>query len=134
MPEHAGNCDRELLKQQIRKLNEELRIRGLELQATKKLDAPGVIFVTSLISHRNQKPRVDIQVGEIHTQMDAHSAVDLARNLFEVAAGSYADAFLFNFLTETLKQEDFVGVQIIQDFRAYRDTLAEEFRKLEGEK
>ena len=70
-PEHAGNCDREALKELIRLL---------------RLEA-------------------------------------------EVAAGAYADAFIFNFLKEKLEQPDGVAVQIIQEFRAYRDELLQEFKK-----
>ena len=121
-PEHAGNCDREALKELIRLLR-------LEAAARQKLPGTDVIWVQSLISHRNQKPRVDIQVGEIHTQMSAVAAVDVARNIFEVAAGAYADAFIFNFLKEKLEQPDGVAVQIIQEFRAYRDELLQEFKK-----
>jgi len=121
-PEHTGNCDREALKEQIRLLR-------LEQAAAQKLPGKDVIWVQSLISHRNQKPRIDIQVGEIHTQLDAAAAIDVARNIFEVCAGAYADAFIFHFMTEKLNQPPEVGAQIIQEFRTYRATLLQEFDK-----
>ena len=121
-PEHSGNCDREALKEQIRLLRLEAAARG-------KLPGTEVIWIQSLISHRDQKPRVDMQVGEIHTQIDAEAAVDIARNIFEVAAGAYADSFIFNFLKEKVGLDDGRAVQVIQDFRAYRDELLQEFKK-----
>jgi hypothetical protein len=127
MPVHSGNCEREALKRVIAKLREQLRVRTLELEATKKLDAPGVIMITSLISHRTQKPRIDIQVGEIHTQMSADAAMDVAKNIIECATGAYADAFLFHFVEEELKQNKAVAAGLIEGFRLYREELRREF-------
>lgn len=128
-PEHTGqDCDRFALKNAIDQLRETLRLRTLELQARQKLDGPNVIMITSLISHRNQKPRIDIQVGDIHTQMSADAAMDVAKNIIECCEGSYADAFLFHFLKERLKQCSDVAIPMIQEFRAYRDQLAQEFK------
>ena len=125
---YGANCDREVLKGIIKKLREDLRVRTMEVEATRKLGEKGVIMIRSLISHRTQKPRIDIQVGEIHTQMSTDAAMDVAKNIIECAMGSYADAFIFHFLTEKLEQPPGVGGQIIQEFREYRDKLAEEFR------
>jgi hypothetical protein len=121
-PEHSGNCDREALKEQIRLLR-------LQQAAVQKLPGEDVIWIQSLISHRNQKPRVDIQVGQIHKQMDAAAAIDVARNIFEVAAGAYADAFIFHFMAQKVGLDDGRAAQIIQEFRAYRDELLQEFAK-----
>lgn len=129
-PEHPGqNCDRESLKLANARLREDLRVRTLELQATHKLDGKGVIMISSLVSHRTQKPRVDIQIGELHTQMSVDAAIDVARNLFEVCAGAYADGFIFNYLTEKLDQPKENAAAIIEDFRGYRADLAAEFKK-----
>jgi hypothetical protein len=108
----------------IGELEERNRVLQLELQATKKLSGDGVVMITSLVSHRNQRPRVDIQVGEVHTQMDAEHAVDVGRNMIEVAMGAYADAFLTNFIQDKLGQELNVAAQILVDFREYREKLA----------
>jgi len=124
MPEHSGNCDRESLKDEIRKL------RALEA-ARSKLPGTDVIMIRSLISHRTQKPRIDIQVGEVHTQMDTDAAVKIARDILECAAGSHADAFLFNFMKEQLHQDDATGAAIIQEFRAYREQLLREFEAMQ---
>jgi len=100
--------------------------------ARQKIDEPGVIMVRSLISHRTTKPRIDIQLGELHTQMDADSAMDVAKNIIEVCEGAYADAFIFHFLTEKLDQHQNVAAAIIQDFRDYREKLTEEFRAMQN--
>lgn len=129
--EHPGNCDRERLKRVITNLIEVNR-QLLALQAARqKIDLPGVIMIRSLISHRNQKPRIDIQLGEIHTQMDADSAMDIAKNLIEVCEGAYADAFIFHFITERLGQAKETAGHIIEEFREYREKLAEEFRQMQ---
>jgi hypothetical protein len=128
MPTHSGGCDREVLKDVIRRLR-------MERDAGKKMAGgdTSIILITSLISHRNQQPRVDIQLGELHTQMDAAAAVQIAQQLLEVAAGAYADAFIFNFVTAKLNQEQNVGAAIISDFREYRETLVDEFRKMQDQ-
>lgn len=133
MPQHSGSCDREVLKKLVVHLREGLRVRTAELDATKKFPGKGVVMVRSLISHRTQKPRIDIQVGEIHTQMDADSAMDLAKNLIECSTGAYADAFVFHFITEKLEIAPAVGAQIIEEFRTYREDLADEFRNLQAD-
>ncbi len=128
-PEHSGNCDREALKARIQELVEENRILHLHEAARQKIPGEGVIMIRSLISHRDQKPRIDIQVGEIHTQMDADAAMDVAKNLIECSRGAYADAFIFHFLTEKLDQPRGVAGQTIEEFRDYREQLAREFEK-----
>lgn len=120
-PSHPGSCDREALKHVIQNL------RMLEA-ARQKIDGPGVIMIRSLISHRTEKPRIDIQVGEIHTQMDADAAMDVAKNLIECCQGAYADAFIFHFLTEQLHQEKSLAAALIEQFRDYREKLALEFK------
>ena len=127
--EHSCYCDREQLKRIITRLRETIRVRTLELEATRKIDAQGVIMIQSLISHRDHKPRINIQLGELHTQMEAAAAMDVAKNIIECACGAYADAFIFHFISEKLKQSDSVGLQIIEDFRDYRETLMREFNE-----
>lgn len=124
--EHSGNCDRESLKRVIHNL------RALEV-ARSKIPGGDVIFIQSLISHRNQTPRVDMQVGEIHTQMPMHAAVQVARQLFETAAMSLADSFIFNFMKEKVDLDDNRAIQMIQDFRTYREELLAEFKKEQDE-
>jgi hypothetical protein len=128
-------CNKEIERCTHAALHEEIErltslMNALEA-ARQKIDLPGVIMVRSLISHRTTKPRIDIQVGDIHTQMDADSAMDVAKNIIEVCEGAYADAFIFHFVTERLSQEMHVGAAIIEDFREYRERLTEEFRQLQ---
>src|SRR5262245_59384465 len=128
-PEHSGSCDREQLKRVIDQLREANRILHLEKAASQKIEGKGVIMVRSLISHRTQKPRIDIQVGEVHTQMDAAAAMDVAKNIIEVSTGAFADGFIVHFLQEKLNQPIEVAVQILDDFRSYREKLQREFEK-----
>jgi hypothetical protein len=116
----------------IAELEERNRLLGLELQATHKLEGEGVIMITSLVSHRNQRPRVDIQVGEIHTQMDAVHAIEVARNILECATGSWADAFIVHFLTHELGIDLNRTAQVLEQFRDYRQKLSDELRGPEG--
>ncbi len=139
--QHSGNCDREALKNQIWRISQMLTAREEELRiaraldaARQKIDMPGVVMVRSLISHRNQKPRIDVQIHELHTQMDADSAMDLAKNLIECCQGAYADAFIFHFMTTQLDQQPEVAARIIEEFREYRDGLKQEFDQLQKEK
>lgn len=129
--EHQGiNCDRFALKERVKTLMRSVQLKDMELQASKKLEGKGIVFISSLISHRTQKPRIDIQVGEVHTQVDVDAAMDIAKNIIECAQGAYADGFIFHFLTEKLGQSESVGAQIIQDFRIYRDALRVEFEEM----
>lgn len=129
---HRSNCDRELLKKVNVRLRGELGQARAEAAAAAKFPGAGVIMLNSLISHRNKKPRVDIQVGEIHTQMDAPAAVDVAVKLIQVSMGAYADAFVFHFLTEKLEIDTNRVLQVIQEFRDYRISLEEEFETMQA--
>jgi len=126
-PEHAGrNCDREALKHAIDVLH-------MQIEAQRKIGEPGVVMITSLVSHKTRKPRIDIQLGKLHTQMDADSAMDVAKNIIEVCEGSYADAFLVHFLGEKLNVPMEVIGQILPEFRNYREQLRQEFDQLQKE-
>ena len=126
------HCQKEIERCTHAALHEEIRqLRALEAARQKITPTAGVVMIRSLISHRDQKPRIDIQVGELHTQMDADAAMDVAKNIIECAAGAYADAFIFHFLTEKLGQPPETGAAIIQEFREYRETLADEFRQMQ---
>lgn len=129
---HSGTCDRYELMRVVRELRETVRVQGLELHASKKLEGDGVISIMSLVSHRNQRPRVDIQVGEIHTQMDAEDAIDVGRKLIECASGSYADAFLFHWAKDKTGVGDREASGLLQDFREYREKLEIELKAERG--
>jgi len=122
LPDHTGGCDREQLKHVIKVLR-------MEKQAGAKLPGQDVIWVQSLVSHRNQKPRIDLQVGEIHTQMDTSAAIDVAKNILEASYGAYADAFIVNFLQEKVGIDLNSAAMIMQEFRDYRAQLEAEFKK-----
>ncbi len=133
-PRHPGACDYEAVKNRIGALEEELRIARALDAARQKIDLPGVIMIRSLISHRNQKPRVDIQVGEIHMQMDADAAMDVAHGLIVSSMGAYADSFMWHFLKEKIEIDDGRALQVLEEFRDFREKLKEEFDELQKEK
>ena len=87
------------------------------------------LFIVSLVSNRDQKPRIEMKLGELRTQMSADAAMDVAKNIIECSMGAYADAFLFNFITQKLGQPKEIAAQLLQEFRIYRDDLALEFKE-----
>ena len=128
MPPHSGsNCDREQLKQVIRNL------RVMADVAKPIGGPPGMVMITSLVSQRTHKPRVDIQIGNAHCQVSSDAAMDIAKNLIEVSQGAFADAFIFNFMTEKIGVDKERAMMVIPEFRDYRMTLAEEFKKEQEE-
>ena len=139
-PVHGeGRCDYHQLRSQsgvrydrIRDLEESLRVARLEADAHKKLEGVGRFFVHSLVSHRTLKPRIDLQFDEIHVQFDTDAAMDIAKNIIECCAGSYADAFLVHFFREKIGIDDAKLGQLVSDFRDYRLTLAEEFERMQA--
>ncbi len=129
------HCQKETERCTHAALHEEIRVfRALEAARQKIEPSKGVVMVRSLISHRTQKPRIDIQVGEVHTQVDVDGAMDIAKNIIECAEGSYADGFIFNFMCEKVGLDQERAALVIEEFREYREKLAEEFRKLQEEK
>jgi len=131
----CGHCQKDIEKCTHARLHEQIRLfKALDAARQKIQPSVSVMMVRSLISHRNHKPRIDIQLGEIHTQMNTDSALDVATNIIKCAMGSYADGFIFNFVTEKLGLEPEAGAMVIQEFREYREKLAEEFKRLQDSK
>ena len=122
--DHSGNCDTDALREEIRKL------KALEA-ARSKLPGDNVVMVRSLISHRTRKPRIDIQIGELHTQMVADAAMEVALMIIKCAHGAYADAFVFHFLKSELKADDAASASIVEQFRGYRETLAADLEAMQ---
>ena len=115
--------------QYIAELEERVRIQTLELHAHHKLEGDGVVMVQSLVSHRNQRPRVDIQIGQVHAQLDAEHAIEVARSIMNCAVGAYADAFLTWFLQDKVGLDLQRAAQVLVDFREYREKLAIELQE-----
>lgn len=95
----------------------------------------GNILITSLVSNRNQKPRIDITMDSNRVQMSADEAMNVAKQLIECAQGSYADAFLYHFLLENVfknkhtdENKNLLG-HMVADFREFRDKLRLEFEE-----
>ena len=72
---------------------------------------------------------MDIQIGQAHCQVSADAAMDIAKNLIEVSQGAFADAFLYNFMLDKIGVPKDKAYVVIPEFRDYRMTLAEEFKK-----
>jgi hypothetical protein len=125
----GATCDPANLVSIVKDLREKLRIAGLELTATKKLEGENVISMVSLISNRNQRPRVDVQLGDLHMQMDAEDAVDVGRKLIECASGAYADAYLYHFAIEEVGSDVQGAIAMIRGFREYREKLEIELKE-----
>src|SRR5262245_53313592 len=96
------------------------------------------ILITSLISHRDQTPRIDITMPSARVQLSADEAMNVAHQIIECVQGSYADSFLWNWLQEQVfkgsKDERTMGIlgQMLVDFREYRDKLRREFESYQG--
>lgn len=93
------------------------------------------VLVTSLISHRDQTPRVDITFSEgQRVQLEAEAAIKIGLDIVQCAMGSYIDSFVFNYIKEMIlsrnprDDNDAIAAQIVQDFRAYREKLELEFK------
>lgn len=92
------------------------------------------ILVTSIVSSKDQKPRVDItHTGlNVRYQLSADEAVSHAMDIIQCAQGAYADAFIFHFMMTKIFRSNSAADQskalaILQDFRLYRETLKKEF-------
>lgn len=94
------------------------------------------IWVTSLVAMRDQKPRVDIHLNDLHVQLDAPAAIQFAQQIIETTMGAYADAFIVNFLIDKVfsgkPDGKNIAVQIMAEFREYRDELARHFKAEDG--
>ena len=93
--------------------------------------APNISGYTSQQS-RALFERLEVELAAQPGVTDVTAALDIARNIFEVCAGSYADGFIFNYMREKVGLDDESAAQIIQDFRGYRADLVGEFKADQG--
>lgn len=93
----------------------------------------GVIRIESIVSRRNGRPYVKLAYGSVEVQLSADETIAHARRLIEVAAGSWADAFLAAFVRDRLKVGDpILAGHILADFREHRETNREAPAEDEG--
>ncbi len=91
------------------------------------------ILVTSLVSNKNQLPRIDITFPSNRIQLSAEEALNFTKQLLECIEGSYADSFLYNWLLNKIfndqktEQNLNILVQMLQDFREFREKLKIDF-------
>lgn len=83
----------------------------------------GYCLIESLVSMRDQKPYVRITIGGAELQLPIAEAYEHARKIVQVAAGASADAFLYNFMVETVGMETQTLGPLMTAFRAYRESV-----------
>jgi hypothetical protein len=86
------------------------------------------ILVTSLVSHRDHSPRIDITLNGNRVQLSAMEARALVRNISEAIVAAESDAFIYAFITSELKQPLDVGAHTMILFRDFRDKLETQWR------
>lgn len=137
---HGGRCDYAAVEVASRARKkfidiQEDRIRALDAELNQRRKflnegAEKVIWITSLVSNRTQKPRIQIQVGEIMEQLDAAAALDIAQHIIECVEGAYADSYIVNFLLERTGVSLEQAASILPEFRSFREKLREEFESM----
>jgi hypothetical protein len=79
------------------------------------------ILVTTLYGRDNKIPMVQIEVPNGKAQLSLEETEDLARNLVHAAEASATDAFLIEFLRDSLELDDNAVWGIIREFREWRE-------------
>ena len=80
------------------------------------------IFVTSLVSSKTLEPRVQIELGDIKTQLSASKAHEIALMILTASEAAVSDAFLVKFMVDKTGApvDGAMGI-ILNDFREFRD-------------
>lgn len=83
-------------------------------------------FVSSGFGGRTQKPFVQIVIkaADYMVQMSPAEARDLAVNLLHCADAAESDGFLVSFLRQRIGAKDSQVVQVLEDFRKWREEQA----------
>lgn len=89
--------------------------------------------VISLVSRRTNNGLVEIMVDNGRIQINPNQARKIAGDIVAAAEGAEGDAFLYNFITEELKQDDAAAAMILSQFRDYRDKRLVVETESEGE-
>jgi hypothetical protein len=84
------------------------------------------ISVTTLISHRDQRPVIAIEWGVEKGQLDLEQARAHARMVLEACEAAEMDACVFAFLKEKIGLKDEQAAGMIQEFRQYREKFRSE--------
>jgi len=91
--------------------------------ATDLLKPPdSMIWVESVISHRDARPIVGVRIGQFSFQVSPEDARKIGRDFYEVAGGAENDAFLFQKLTGDLKLPPEAAYALINELREWRSS------------
>ncbi|MGA7236086.1 MAG: hypothetical protein WBY44_10425 [Bryobacteraceae bacterium] len=87
------------------------------------LDPPdSVIWVESVISHRDTRPVVGVRIGPFAFQVSPEDARKIGRDFYEVAGGAENDAFLFQTLTGKVGLPPETAFALINELREWRSS------------
>jgi hypothetical protein len=81
-----------------------------------------MIWVESVISHRDQRPIVGVRIGQFAFQVSPEDARKIGRDFYEVAGGAENDAFLFQKLTGDLNLPPEAAYALIHELREWRSS------------
>lgn len=81
------------------------------------------ILVTSILGMKTREPMVNITYGakDVHLQLIAEDAIQLALDILAVANGAITDAFLVHFLESKAGIEHQHALGLLVEFREYRE-------------
>lgn len=81
-----------------------------------------VIWVESVISHRDQRPVVGVRMGTFAFQISPEEARKIGRDFYEIAGGAENDAFLFQKLTGDMGLPPAAVYALINELREWRSS------------
>ena len=81
-----------------------------------------MIWVESIISHRDSRPVVGVRMGSYEFQVSPEEARKIGRDFYEIAGGAENDAFLFQKLTVDMKLPPEAAYALIAELREWRSS------------
>lgn len=91
----------------------------------------GVIWVESILSHRDGQPKINLRWGNQMAQMTPDEAREHAHGIVRCADAAESDAFLFKFFSDKIGANAAMAGQILVEFRAFRTETEERNSKKE---
>jgi len=83
----------------------------------------GELTLESIVSGRDFRPYVHLQLGTGSARLEVDKAVELAFHLVECAEASMSDALIWRFFSEQLHMEPAQCAQIVDQFRQFRHEM-----------
>lgn len=88
-------------------------------------EGDGTLHVSSLFGYKSRKPRLvltyDAPGKEFNVTMSIAAALNHAQDVNEVAMSAVSDAFLIDWLAETVHLEEGQAAQLLSEFRVWRE-------------